>query len=96
MRRAAIVLLACAACGHSAEAEVPIVTPHGQISDEESERLHAACEVRAITTLSRDDIDARARATNATFVEIVYEPEPSHVGVVLFRCPSDLGLPRGS
>jgi hypothetical protein len=95
MKRALLLLLACAACAHES-AELPIMTAHGELLDDESERLHASCEVRAIVRLPRDEIDARAKAENASFVEIVHEPDPEHVGVVIFRCPRDVLLPKGT
>jgi hypothetical protein len=95
MKRLLVLLFACAACRHES-AEMPILTPHGELLDDESERLYASCEVRAIVRLPRDEIDARAKTESASFVEIVHEPDRGNLGVVMFRCPSDVPLPHGS
>lgn len=84
MRRglAALLLAGCA------RAPAPSITvPHAVLTDKASERVHARCEVRAVRMLPRDGVDGVARAYDATFTEIVYQPDARYVGVVLFRCP---------
>lgn len=81
-----MLALLLAGCAH--REETPILTPHAWLDDRGSEELHDHCEVRAVRALSPEDIDRTAAADGATFVEIVYEPRPSQVGVVLYRCPA--------
>ena len=92
-----LVLLAAlaAGCHHTVPAVVmpTIDTPHARVSNDESERLHAACESRGAKVLSQDVVDVTARELGATFVEIIYEPDPAHLATVLFRCPATFTLP---
>lgn len=83
------------ACRHTS-AEIPIQTPHAELLDGESERLHAQCQVGEIASLDRGEVDAHAEAVHANFVEIVYARDASHLGVVLFRCPPGVELPAGA
>ena len=86
MTRAVAVALLLGGCA-SAPTTPPITVPHGVLTDAASERLHGRCEVRGVRMVAREDVDRAAASADATFTEIVYQPNSAYVGVVLFRCP---------